>query len=249
MWGMTPIDQMVCRILYRQAAYEGPMTPIHLMKKSIIFPGYVGGMNWGSVSVDPLRHLLVFPTNRFAMYNMLMTREETNRRGMHAVPAGKSADLSKGQPMEGTPYGADITPFLSPLFMPCQEPPYAMVHGVDMKTGKLVWQHPFGTTSNSGPMGLRLGLALPMGVPTVGGVTATATGLTFIAGSQDGHIRAYDTASGRELWKSMLINGGQSTPITYKLAGGKQYVVISAGGSIAMNLPQGDAVVAYALAD
>ena len=249
MWGLTPLDQMACRILFRKAEYQGPMTPIQLNKKTIVYPGYVGGMNWGSVAIDPVRNMMVMPTTRFAMYNQLLTREETAKRGLKAVPAGKSHDLSKGQPMEGTPYGADIMPFLSPLFMPCQQPPFAMLHGVDLKTQKVVWQKPFGTTRNAGPLGIRVGLDLPMGVPFSGGNTVTATGLTFIAASQDGRIRAIDTASGKVLWKADLPYGGQSTPITYKLKGGKQYVVVAAGGSVSMNLPAGDTVVAYALPD
>jgi len=246
MWGLTPIDQMVCRILFRKAEYQGPLTPIQLDRKTIVSPGYFGGMNWGSVSIDPVRQMIVFPVNRFAMYNQLMTREETEKRGMRAARSGESNDLSRGQPMEGTPYGADITPFLSPLHVPCQEPPFAMVHGVDLRTGKLVWQHPFGTTRRSGPLGMHLGIALPMGVPFSGGATVTASGLMFIAGSQDAMIRALDTRTGRQLWSAPLPYAGQTTPITYKLKGGKQFVVVTAGGGI-MAPPSGDAIVAYAL--
>ena len=149
--------------------------------------------------------------------------------------------------MDGTPYAADIEPFLSPLGLPCQQPPYAMIHGVDLRTGRMVWQHPFGTTRNAGPAGLKIGLELAMGVPFTGGPTVTATGLTFVAASQDGQIRALETSTGRELWHAQLPYGGQSTPMTYKLKGGRQFVVIAAGGSKGMNLPHGDAVVAFAL--
>ena len=247
MWGITPIDQMICRILFRKAEYRGPATPIQLSRKTIIYPGYLGGMNWGSVSVDPARQLLVLATNRFAMYDQLLTRQAADKRGLHAVASGMSADLSGPQPMDGTPYGADIAPFLSPLGVPCQQPPYAMIHAVDLRTGRIVWQHPFGTTRNAGPFGLKIGLPLPMGVPFSGGSILTATGLTFVAASQDGQIRALETGTGRELWHAPLPFGGQSTPMTYKLKGGRQYVVIVAGGSKGMNLPHGDAVVAFAL--
>jgi quinoprotein glucose dehydrogenase len=249
MWGLTPLDQMICRIMFRKAEYAGPMTPIQLMKKTIVYPGYIGGMNWGSVTVDPARQMVMLPTNRFAMYNELLTRAEANRRGLQVVPAGKSHDLSKGQPMGGTPYGVDVTPFLSPLYMPCQQPPFAMVQGVDLKTGKAVWQKPFGDTRNSGPLGMSLGLGLPMGVPFTGGAISTASGLTFIAASQDGQIRAYETATGREMWKTALPFSAQTTPMTYKLKGGKQYVVVVAGGSALSPKGMGDAVVAYALPD
>ena len=247
MWGMTPIDQMICRILFRQADYHGPATPIQLSHKTIIYPGYVGGMNWGSVSVDTARQMLVLATNRFAMVDQLLTRQEAVKRGLRAVPAGRNTGISDALPMDGTPYAADIEPFLSPLGLPCQQPPYAMIHGVDLRTGRMVWQHPFGTTRTAGPAGLKIGLELAMGVPFTGGPTVTATGLTFVAASQDGQIRALETSTGRELWHAQLPYGGQSTPMTYKLKGGRQFVVIAAGGSKGMNLPHGDAVVAFAL--
>lgn len=249
MWGMTPLDQMACRILFRRAHYEGKLTPIQLMQKTIVYPGYIGGMNWGSMTVDPARQLLLLSSNRFAMLNQLLTREEGNRRGMHAVPSGKSADLSGGQPMEGTPYAVDVAPFLSPLFMPCQQPPFGMISAVDLKTKKLLWTHPFGNTRNSGPMGRGLGITAPMGVPNSGGAITTAAGLTFIGASQDGLIRAFDTRSGKELWSAVLPAGGHATPMTYKLRDGKQYIVIAAGGSKGMLTPEGDAVVAFALPD
>ena len=58
MWGMTPFDQLYCRILFRQATYQGHFTPLRL-GKSIRTPGELGGIDWGSVSVDEGRGILV----------------------------------------------------------------------------------------------------------------------------------------------------------------------------------------------
>lgn len=247
MWGMTPIDQMICRILFRKAEYKGPMTPIQLNKRTIMYPGYVGGMGWGSVTIDPRRQLLLVNTNRFANYNQLLSRKEANKRGIRVIDGKATADTAGAQPMEGTPYAIDVGPFVSPLYLPCQQPPYGFMSAIDLRTRKLVWSHPFGTTRNAGPMGHALGLALPMGVPNAGGSMATASGLTFIGASQDGLMRAYDSRTGRVLWQAVLPFGGQSTPMTYKLRGGRQYVVISAGGSGGLLIPTGETVVAYAL--
>ena len=75
----------------------------------------------------------------------------------------------------------------------------------------------------------------------------TASGLVFIAGTVDPHIRAFDVATGRELWKGDLPASGHATPMTYAI-GGKQYVVIAAGGHQAIpEEKQGDAIVAFAL--
>jgi len=246
MWGMTQLDQLWCRIAFRRAVYEGPMTPI-AMTKTIVYPGYLGGMDWGSVSIDPRRQLLFVNTSRLANYNRLMTRQEARARGLHAARDGVMSDAAGALPMEGTPYAVDVAPFLSPLGVPCQQPPFGMVSAVDLRTRKLVWSRPFGTTAGSGPMGLKLGGALPMGAPNLGGSLVTASGLMFIGASQDEMLRAIDTRTGREVWRTALPAGGQATPMTYKLPGGRQYVVIAAGGYAGLRTRQGDSLIAYAV--
>jgi len=80
----------------------------------------------------------------------------------------------------------------------------------------------------------------------IGGSIATAGGLVFIAATQDEKFRAFDSATGRELWSTELSAGGYATPCTYE-AGGKQYVVIAAGGGGRQATKAGDEIVAFAL--
>ena len=79
-----------------------------------------------------------------------------------------------------------------------------------------------------------------------GGAIVTAGGLIFIAATTDNLIRAIDIRTGKTVWDDVLPAGGQATPITYE-AGGRQYLVIMAGGHHFMETPIGDALVAYAL--
>ena len=87
---------------------------------------------------------------------------------------------------------------------------------VDLATGRVIWTEPFGTATDTGPLGLRSHLPLSMGVPFSGGGITTRGGLTFIAASVEQAIRAYDVTTGRELWKARLPAGGQATPMTYR---------------------------------
>ena len=59
MWGLTPIDQMVCRILFKQTRYEGTLTPPTPGRPVLFAPGYGGGINWGSVSIDVDRGIMM----------------------------------------------------------------------------------------------------------------------------------------------------------------------------------------------
>ena len=83
-----------------------------------------------------------------------------------------------------------------------------------------------------------------LGMPNLGGPIVTAGRLVFIAATLDRTFRAFDIDSGKELWKAPLPAGGRATPMTYE-AGGRQFVVIAAGGGNEFGF--GDAIMAYAL--
>ena len=114
---------------------------------------------------------------------------------------------------------------LSPLGMPCNPPPWGVLAAVDMKTGKIVWESTLGTTEELAP----LNIALATGTPSIGGPLVTAGGLVFIGATADKYLRAFDAASGKELWQGRLPAPGIATPMTYEWKG-RQFVVIAAGG-------------------
>ena len=147
-------------------------------------------------------------------------------------------------PQEGAPYRAVLAVVTSPLGVPCSPPPWGTLLAVDLESGRVRWEVPFGTTRNRTP----LPIAVRVGLPSMGGPIATASGLVFIGAALDDYLRAYDVESGAELWRARLPAGGQATPMTYRLRpDGRQYVVIAAGGHGTLGSRQGDWVVAYAL--
>ncbi|WP_343056665.1 membrane-bound PQQ-dependent dehydrogenase, glucose/quinate/shikimate family [Sphingobium subterraneum] len=247
MWGMTPLDQLYCRIRFRQARYDGEMTPPGL-SPTIEYPGFMGALSWGGVAVDPRRGLLVTVSNRVPTLHHLLPRGEADALGLapRGVPGAKPV---RGYwPQTGTPYAAAGAGFLSPLGVPCSEPPFGLITAVDIQTGAVRWERPLGTARDSGPFGLRLGLPLPMGVPTNSGAMMTAGGLVFVAATQERTIRALSLANGRTLWSARLPAGGQSVPMTYRSPkSGRQFVVVAAGGKPLIQAPVGDSLVAFAL--
>ncbi len=239
MWGITPLDQLWCRIRFRRSDYRGAYTPVGT-RDTIMYPGTAGGINWGSVSIDPQRGLLVVNTLRFANLGRLIPREQ----------AGKNFGGKEGTAMfeqAGTPYVFAQTTFMSPLGVPCQRPPYGTINAFDLKTRKPVWSKSFGTSAEAGPFNLPSQLPIRMGVPNMGGSVVTAGGLTFIAAAQDRRLRAYDTATGRELWSAKLPAVAAATPMTYVARDGRQYVVIAAGGHYGLPGPPAAAIMAFAV--
>ena len=247
MWGATPLDQLWCRISFRQARYEGPATPI-TTQWTIVYPGYLGGMDWGSISVDPLRGIAYVPTVRMPNRNRLMPRSEADAKGLHPAKSGEAKYLGGAQPQGGVPYAVDVKPFLSPLGLPCAQPPYGMITAIDLKTQKTLWQRPIGTAEANGPMGMPSHLPLTMGTPMVGGAINSAGGLIFMGATLDRQIRALDAKTGKLLWKAGLPAGGHATPMTFRSPKtGRQYVVITAGGNPGAASAPGNSIVAFAL--
>ena len=236
MWGGTPLDQLLCRIQFHRLRYDGDFTPPS-EQGSLIYPGNVGVFNWPSVAVDPQRQILFGAPNYLAFVSRLVKREE----GDQARHGNSEVGL---QPNRGAPYMVSLEPFLSPLSLPCQAPPWGYVTAVDLRSMDKVWQRKNGTSRDSAP----LGLPLTVGVPNLGGPLITGSGLGFLSGTLDYYLRAYDLRSGAELWKGRLPAGGQATPISYvSEKTGKQYVVVMAGGHGSFGTRMGDSLVAWTL--
>ncbi|MBB5769635.1 membrane-bound PQQ-dependent dehydrogenase, glucose/quinate/shikimate family [Xanthomonas euroxanthea] len=251
MWGMTPIDQLVCRIQFRKASYKGIYTPPEADRHSIEYPGYNGGSDWGSVSVDPQRGVIVANYNDMPNYNLLVPRAKADKLGWaprDEVRGDTGGAEGAGDPQAGTPYAINVNagwrlPFTKLL---CKQPPYGGIRAIDLASGKTLWDRPFGSARGNGPFGIRSGLPIEIGTPNNGGSVVTAGGLIFIAAATDDLIRAIDLATGKELWHAKLPAGGQANPMVYAY-NGREYLVIMAGGHHFMETPAGDAVVAYAL--
>ena len=130
--------------------------------------------------------------------------------------------------------------------IPCNPPPWGTLAAVDLGTGTLAWDVPLGHLPEEHPL-LSLAGPPPIGTPGGGGPIVTAGGLVFIAATMDRKLRAFDLQSGREVWHASLPFAGIATPMTYRGADGRQFVVIAAGGHGKADLAIGDAVVAFAL--
>jgi quinoprotein glucose dehydrogenase len=231
-WGPTPEDVTWCQEKIKASRSEGIFTPPSL-QGTIVFPGNVGGVNWGSAAYDPERHIMVANTNRLIAWVKLIRREQ-----FAAETNTQQDDRIYGEfgTQKGAPYGLYRTFIFSPSGLPCNAPPWGTTTAVDLFSGKELWDVPLGTMVPNQQTG-----SINLGGPIV-----TAGGLVFTSAAMDSYFRAFDIESGKELWKYELPAGGQATPMTYRLDG-KQYVVIAAGGHGKLGTKQGDYVLAFAL--
>ena len=190
----------------------GPFTPWVYrpesapLRTTLSFPGGVGGANWGGVAVDPSTGYLMVVTQDLGALGFV---EEAP--GDHPVPYRKGAQRP-----------ASFAVRVGGATLPCQKPPWGRLTAVDAATGDVVWQETLGVTDGL-PEGKQA-----TGRPVRAGAITTAGGLLFVAGTDDGRLRAFESASGRELWTTRLGGSGNANPVTYQADDGKQYVAIAA---------------------
>jgi quinoprotein glucose dehydrogenase len=231
-WGPKPEDVSWCAEKIRRSRSEGIFTPPSL-QGTVVVPGNVGGVNWGGAAYDPKRHLMVANTNRLVAWVKLIPRGE-----YHAEVNQEQDNRIYGEfgDQEPSPYGIYRTFLFSPSGTPCNAPPWGTTVAVDLYSGRKVWERPLGTMIPGQETG-----SINLGGPMV-----TAGGLVFTSATIDAFLRAFDSETGKELWKYQLPAGGQATPMTYTVRG-KQYVVIAAGGHGKLGTKQGDYVMAFGL--
>ncbi len=248
LWGIYPGDKSACQAQFRRFEYQGMFTPPALERSTLLWPGLGGGVNWGSVSVNPGTNIMLVNSMRVPYTVKLLPREQAGSL--------EGSDLVGANPQEGTGYVVTRGGFLSPHNTPCTAPPWGVLTAIDLDSGETLWERTLGNLAGLAPFGV--GRWLDWGTPNTGGTLQTASELVFVAATLDGYIRAFDTASGALLWQSKLPAPAQATPISYRLTPeGKQFIAIAAGGHGPLAYAAkgadkvgemlGDAIVAYSL--
>ncbi|HUR35923.1 MAG TPA: PQQ-binding-like beta-propeller repeat protein [Vicinamibacterales bacterium] len=202
----TPEHARACAELVAQmggVTNDGPFTPWRL-KPTLVFPGTLGGANWGGAAYDPASGYIIVATQDLGALGV-----------MAPAKAGSPLPYERVPPGRGT-FDARI----GDTSWPCQKPPWGRLTAVHASTGDIAWQIPLGVTDQL-PAGRQ-----QTGRPVLAGAITTASGLLFIASTDDNRFRALDVKSGRELWVERLARRGNADPMTYLGRDGKQRVAV-----------------------
>jgi glucose dehydrogenase len=197
-------------------------------KMRVVFPSVLGGGNFGGISYSPdLGYIFANAQNLASMAKI----EPNGTGGYRRLTAGIPGDFGEA-------------PFWWPeKRWPCQQPPWGVLSAVNASTGDIAWQVPLGEFDELTAKGVP-----KTGTPNMGGSIATAGGLVFIGATIDNKFRAFDAKTGKELWKGELNGQGQSIPITFQGANGKQYVaIVASGGSFLRDPPSAGKLFVYSL--
>ena len=184
-------------------AYQAPgVAP----RTTLLFPGLLGGHNWGGAAFDPR-----------SGYVFVFSRDVGTFGWVEDAPGESPVPFRRGSPRPGN---FDVA--MGDSRWPCQKPPWGRMTAIDAATGDIAWQVPVGLTDGL-PPGRRF-----TGRPGRASAIATGGGLLFLASTDDNRFRALDVTSGQELWVDELEARGNANPMTYGGSDGRQYVVIVA---------------------
>jgi glucose dehydrogenase len=226
---------------------EGPFTPWVYRApdappvSSVIFPGAIGGANWGGTASDPkLGYVYVF-TNEYGSIGWIQKEKEGSQ-----VPYQQASIL--GSPFNSKFWWRRVDAngrLMGASSWPCQKPPWGRLTAVNAATGEFAWQIRLGVTDEL-PEGKRNTGRIGFGGPIV-----TAGGLVFIGATNDKRFRAFDSRTGKLLWETKLDYSAIAVPMTYRGKDGKQYVaVVAADGGAGVTDPNpnhNESLVVFAL--
>jgi len=242
-WATNDADREACRAAVAGLRNEGIFTPPSV-KGTLVLPSNIGGAHWGGVAVDPERQIAVVPVNRVAAMVQLIPRQGFDLKRARKDDERLGHDYEYNM-MHGTPYVMRRRILLSPSGMPCTPPPFGTLVAIALRSGTRLWESPLGSVAGLVGSEMAARLAPDWGSPNLGGPIVTAGGVVFIAAALDRALHAFDIETGRELWRGALPASGKATPMSYRLASGEQYVVVTAGGGDVWG--KGDHVVAFRL--
>jgi len=217
----TPEHARACAELVERVGgvvNAGPFTPWRfrgdgrMSPSTLVFPGGLGGANWGGTAFDPQTG-----------YVFVTTQDVGALGSIERTKEGAPAPYEKTSPGRAT---FDVR--IGEANWPCQKPPWGRMTAIDMATGDVAWQIPLGITEQL-PEGKQR-----TGRPALAGPIVTAGGVLFVAATDDDRFRGLDAKTGRELWVTKLERRGNANPITYQGSNGKQYVAIVATDMLAV---------------
>ena len=174
-----------------------------LNKKNLQY-NFNGGAEWMGASVDHKKGIMYVTSNN--------------------IPWETSIDQIEDNSSDIPSYSSIFQRALDEKGFPITRPPWGTITALNLNTGKIIWQVPFGEYEELSKIGVQI-----TGTENFGGVTGSEGDILFATGTLDKKFYVFDSSNGRILYSKKLPFIGSAPPTTYSV-NGKQYVIIHSTG-------------------
>ncbi len=180
----------------------------HELEKENIFFGFHGGASWMGASVNNKNGIMYVTSHNIPW---IATINKIKKKYSYYKYESKTERLFDQNGYPGS------------------KPPWGTLTSINLNTGKIIWQVPFGEYKELTKKGVQI-----TGTENYGGATGTSGNLIFATGTVDKKIRAFDSTNGKEVWSYQLEFAGSGPPSIYSV-NGEQYVVVASTGSYSLS--------------
>ena len=184
-----------------------PYTPWQMTQDVVVFPGAIGGGNWGGVAYNKKLNLVITNVMNAGQWGHLEKSEGApiggDQPGVGGGRGGRGGPGAGGGPPRSREPYRKVTPEGGRFWDPktqysCAPTPWGELIAVNTNTGDIAWRVPLGSFDELEKKGIKAGR------PSLGGGITTAGDLVFIAATTDGYFRAFDARNGAEVWSTKL---------------------------------------------
>ena len=174
-----------------------------LNKKNLQY-NFNGGAEWMGASVNHKSGIMYVTSNN--------------------IPWETSVDQIDDKTTEIPSYSSNFQRALDDKGFPITRPPWGTISAINLNTGKIIWQVPFGEYEELSKMGHEI-----TGTENFGGVTGSEGGVLFATGTLDKKFYVFDSNNGNILYSKIMPFIGSAPPTTYSI-NGKQYIIVHSTG-------------------
>ena len=185
--------------LFKYGFYE----PHELNKKNLQY-NFHGGAEWMGASIDHDNQVMYVTANNIPYETEIVK----NNFGESKIPK----------------YESKFKRALDEYGYPISKPPWGTLTALNLNTGKIIWQIPFGEFPGLKEIGIEI-----TGTENFGGVTSTAGNISIATGTLDKKIYVFDSSNGEIIYKETLPFIGSSPPSTY-LYKDEQFIIVHSSG-------------------
>ena len=196
-------ENFLVKIKKKYKDYNYGFYATHKLGKKNLQYNQSGGAEWMGASVNHVNHVMYVTANN--------------------IPYETELEIDDKNSLIPT-YTSFHERALDENGFPISKPPWGTITAMDLNTGSIIWQIPFGEYDELSLKGVDI-----TGTENFGGVTGTEGNVLFATGTLDKKFYVYNAENGKKIFSHQLDYVGSSPPTTFSY-NEKQYIIVHSTG-------------------